>query len=664
MVKRIVPVPGIPGGSARNPVKPPKSRGGVSAGGKKFTSAQAKDAFIEYVKAGYTVAAALERVERAQKTYEYWRKTDTDFRSNVDTVMATRKVTTTDRDDARSAARKMGFAAWREKYLGLPTYWHQLQWIDLIEGREPRDLHPAQTFEVGKRRNRIIVNCPPFHAKSMTVSIDYATYRICCNPGVRIIIISKTQGMAKKFLGGIKMRLTHPRYRDLIKDFAPEGGYEQTAEQWAADSITLAVADRDGIEKDPTVQALGIGGQVYGARADLIIVDDAVTLANANEWEKQLDWISQEVGSRPGPSGKILVVGTRVSPNDLYFQLRNPDNYTSGNSPWTYLTQPAVLVDDVDPEKWETLWPRATRSWWEEDEGSGECDCGLPECEHGYGDGTFPRWDGIHLAPLRDKESRWQLVFMQSAIAGDSAFPTHALMNATQKARRHGLDGGMASVPKGLYVVGGLDPATTGAAAFVVQAVDRFSGKRYLYDAWNVKHPTPQELKDRVKALTREFGINEWRIEKTGLLTMFTQDAELNRWLAARGVRLVPHYTGSNKHDVGFGVGSMASLFGIYELQEDGLFKEIMPPLLELPRWEGDISQLVHQLQIWHPDLDPKKTPIDMVMALWFAEIGCRDHVMAGTAGKDRRRNFSRMAPPSARKKAAVVRLSDYRSVS
>jgi hypothetical protein len=662
VVQRVVSVPKKGGGSARNPVKPPRSRGGVSAGGKKFTSSQAKAAFIEYIQAGYTVAAALERVERAQKTYEYWRKTDEDFKSNVDTVMATRKVTTTDRDDAKLAARKMGFAEWRMKYLGLPTYWHQLQWIDLIEGRDPRDLHPAQTFEVGRRRNRVVVNCPPFHAKSMTVSIDYATYRICCNPGVRIIIISKTQGMAKKFLGAIKMRMTHPRYAQLIKDFAPEGGFEQSAEQWTGDIVTLAAADRDGVEKDPTVQALGIGGQVYGARADLIIVDDAVTLANANEWEKQLDWISQEVGSRPGPSGKILVVGTRVSANDLYYQLRNPDNYTSGISPWTYLSQPAILTDDPDPKNWETLWPRATRSWWDEDEGSNECDCGLPECQHGYGDGAYPRWDGVHLAPLRENEARWQLVFMQSAIAGDAAFPTHALQNATNRARRHGKDGGMASVPKGMHIVASLDPATSGAAAFVVGAVDKFTGKRWIYDVWNVKHPTPQELKDRVRSITLEYGVHEWRIEKTGLLTMFTQDAGLNRWLAARGVRLVPHYTGSNKHDVGFGVGSMSSLFGVYEQSEDG-FREVMPPVIELPRWEGDIQQLVHQLQIWHSDLDPKKTPIDLVMALWFFDIGCRDWVLAGSTQNNRHRKFSRMAPAESRRKAAVVNLNDYRSV-
>ncbi len=38
--------------------------------------------------------------------------------------------------------------------------------------------------------------------------------------------------------------------------------------------------ERESNEKDPTLQALGIGGQIYGARADLIILDDCVTLSN------------------------------------------------------------------------------------------------------------------------------------------------------------------------------------------------------------------------------------------------------------------------------------------------------------------------------------------------------------------------------------------------
>jgi hypothetical protein len=218
----------------------------------------------------------------------------------------------------------------------------------------------------------------------------------------------------------------------------------------------------------------------------------------------------------------------------------------------------------------------------------------------------------------------------------------------------------MQLVPPGLYVMGSLDPATTGAAAFIVGALDKRTGRRWIYDAVNVKHPTPHDLKERVKALTIEYGISEWRIEKTGLLTMFTQDFELNQWLLARGSRLVPHYTGKNKHDTAFGVGAMAPLFGTYQQMEDGEQKVLTEPLIELPRHEGDVKTLVDQLMLWHADVDPKKTAIDMVMALWFFSVGCAERMKAGDP-QFRRRQFSKMTSPRDRARAGVVNLSDFR---
>ena len=89
----------------------------------------------------------------------------------------------------------------------------------------------------------------------------------------------------------------------------------------------------------------------------MIIVDDAVTLKNANEFEKQIRWLTQDVRSRLNPTGKLIVVGTRVASVDLYKELRNPDRYPGGTVPWTYLAMPALLQADEEPEKWETLWP-------------------------------------------------------------------------------------------------------------------------------------------------------------------------------------------------------------------------------------------------------------------------------------------------------------------
>lgn len=636
-------------------------RGGVSTGKKKFTPEQAKKAFVDFVSLGYNVQASCEKVGRSRKAYEYWRKNDAGFRAAVDSVMATRKVDTNTRDENRLAARKMGFAAWRLKYLGMVTFPHQLQWIDLLEGREPALLHSSQVYEKG-RPTRLVVNCPPNHGKTTVVTMDWTTYQICINPAVKIAIISKTSDMAEDMVYGVKTRLTHPDNHELIRDFAPEGGFLATSDEWSASRIRLASADRDPSDKDPTLQGLGLGSQVYGKRLDKVLVDDAVDGENAAGWAKQMRWLQVEVSSRPGASGVVCVIGTRISPADLYWQLRNPDNFQSGKSPWTYLSQPAVLDDSGERDDWVTLWPRATTSWYSDYD---DCWCDTDDCRHGDAEGLFPRWDGHHIGAVKDDldVNVWLQAYMQKEVGANAAFPSHAISAATNKGRRVGRLGGMYDVPDNVHVIGSLDPATTGFAGMLVGAVHRDTNKRYIYDAWNIKHPTPEELKNRIKAVTLEYGVHEWRVEKTGLLTMFTQDYELNQWLTARGVRLATHYTGKNKWDVNFGVASMQALFGTYQTMDDGSHKMISDPMIELPRPDNEgMKALVQQLTIWHPELDPKKTPCDLVMALWFFEVGAREK--AKVASFNGRRQFSGLVSPQERQKAAVFNMNEYRAAT
>jgi hypothetical protein len=187
---------------------------------KKWDTEGAKNKFVELMNEGILIGPALETIGYARKTYEEWRRKDKPFAERVDIARQLRQL---DRGAGVTRGERLGFAEWREKYLKTATFWHQLQWVDLLEGREPRDLHPAQTYEPGKR-NRLLVNCPPFHAKSMTLTIDYCTYRLCLDPAFRILIVSAGAVLAGDFLYGIKQRLTSPDFLELQKAYAPEGG--------------------------------------------------------------------------------------------------------------------------------------------------------------------------------------------------------------------------------------------------------------------------------------------------------------------------------------------------------------------------------------------------------------------------------------------------------
>ena len=119
-------------------------------------------------------------------------------------------------------------------------------------------------------------------------------------------------------------------YADLQSAYAAGVGFNSKSASWQATRVTFGDELRESSEKDPNIEAVGIGGQIYGKRADMIIVDDAVTLKNANEFEKQIRWLTQDVRSRLNPTGKLIIIGTRVASVDLYRELRSEDRYPGG----------------------------------------------------------------------------------------------------------------------------------------------------------------------------------------------------------------------------------------------------------------------------------------------------------------------------------------------
>ncbi len=112
------------------------------------------------------------------------------------------------------------------------------------------------------------------------------------------------------------------------------------------------------------------------------LADSLLALSNANDFERQIKWLTQDVRSRLNPTGKLIIIGTRVASVDLYKELRNPDRYPGGLVPWTYLAMPALLTADESPEKWETLWPASDQPF----DGQAESDKNE--------DGLYPRWNG------------------------------------------------------------------------------------------------------------------------------------------------------------------------------------------------------------------------------------------------------------------------------
>lgn len=205
----------------------------------KASSKDRKQIILATVRMGHTIAEGCRQAGVVRKTHEYYRRSDADYRDLIDRALQSQI------EKARDGVPDVpDFPAFCERYLDTKLFWHHLQWFDLLEGKEPRDLHPRQRYVKGDE-DQILVNTPPEHAKSTTLTVNYVVWRIVQDPNVRILLISKTQDMAKKFLLSIKERLAESEaYLDLQQAFGPPGASRKAPPPGPPTGSTLPGARR------------------------------------------------------------------------------------------------------------------------------------------------------------------------------------------------------------------------------------------------------------------------------------------------------------------------------------------------------------------------------------------------------------------------------------
>lgn len=577
--------------------------------------ALAKAKVLALVSEGHSVHKAMELCNKKPDTVRIWCLRDKKFAADLADAKET----------AKEASLKaigvpkdeVNFPQFSEIFLGQKVFPHHQNWIDLLEDQEPSWLHPSMIYDKGDP-NRLLINVPPEHAKSTVITVNYSTFRIALNPNVRIIVVSKTLIKAREFVYAIKQRLSHPRWLKLQTTYGPEGGWKQDADTWRVDTVYLGGDARNSSEKDPTIQALGMGGQIYGARADLIILDDCITTANAHEFEKQIDWLQKEVITRLGKNGKLLIVGTRIAPQDFYKEIREAKHWSGGKSPFTYMGMPAVLEYSEKPQDWKTLWPKSDSPW--------DGDSDVPDEE-----GLFPKWDGKTLFRRRSEvtPSTWALVYQQEDVQENSIFAPALVQACINGQRKRGpLKAGSAGHPRTIegYTIIGFDPAMGGNAAFVVSTFNRHDSKIYVLDCINMSEPTPQKIQETIEILVQKYKPQELRVEINAHQKAYSLDEDLRNYLMTYGCRLESHFTGKNKWDSNFGVAGMSMMLGT---MRDDKFQE--NNTIEFPSTEHSegMKALIQQLITWKPNTRGKT---DCVMALWFTVLRAREFMQQNSA--------------------------------
>lgn len=605
---------------------------------KKIPVQEAKDRVVTLIQDGCKIDEAMRAVARTPETYRSWRKTDESFRAAVDSVRQAR-------EDEQNTGRPAvpPFDEFCRDWLHQPLNLHQLRMWDVIEGREPRDLDPSMSYTAGYS-DRVVINIPPHHGKSTTFTVNYVVWLIHNNPDIRIVIVSKASQLAEDFLYEIKQKLISPVYQDMHRRFAPQGSWRDTDESWKNDRIYVRGKNTgDVVQKDPTVQAMGLKGQIYGRRADLVILDDIADTKNSHETAFQLKLINRDIDSRLPPEqeggGLLLVLGTRVAPMDIYRVLMD-ERDGDERVVWTYFRQPAVLdYGDGDSQTWRTLWPE--------------------------------KWSGPSLSRRR-RDSGWNLIYQQLDIDDDMTFRAEAVNASVNGARFPGplsKDGKWhrADGMDGLYVTGGLDPAATGNTAIIIAGLDPVTEKRWVIDGWNKKNATAGELIEKFKYFTEKYPLNEWVVEKNAFQRFFAQLPEIVEFCRRRGTKIHQHYTTANKFDSDWGIGTMAPLFDSCvepDPHRKGEWRKTPTDqrLIELPSTKQNawVNDLIQQLTTWQPEGMTRGQLSDLVMALWFT------HISFDAIIRRRRPRRSHMdspfLTPAGRKRQQVINLADLRA--
>ena len=136
--------------------------------------------------------------------------------------------------------------------------------------------------------------------KSTIVGL-FCAWILYTKPESRILVIAADHALAKKMVRNVKRIIEqHP----LTLGLKPE-----RLDQWSSDQFTI---NRDAELRDPSMLAKGLGANITGLRADIIICDDVEVPKNCDTALKRADMREKlsELDYILTPSGVQLYIGT------------------------------------------------------------------------------------------------------------------------------------------------------------------------------------------------------------------------------------------------------------------------------------------------------------------------------------------------------------------
>ncbi|MFH0989902.1 MAG: phage terminase large subunit [bacterium] len=203
-------------------------------------------------------------------------------------------------------------------YLGLKPYAHQDRWRK----------------NYGLRRHLQLA--PRSHGKSRIYSFELPVRKICLQDNIRLLHITNVGNEAQKYLLAIRRQFeSNDRiiydFGNLTKGLDEQGLEVDLSGTWSKDMFYVRRSNNS--LKDPTLQAIGTGQAITGARFDGIIADDIIEKNDSDTQQKRDDiesWFNATILELLDEKGWALMIGTRKNSDDLYERTQNKPTWTYG----------------------------------------------------------------------------------------------------------------------------------------------------------------------------------------------------------------------------------------------------------------------------------------------------------------------------------------------
>ena len=209
---------------------------------------------------------------------------------------------------------------------------------------------------------RLIINIPPRHMKSLSVSVFFPMWAWLHNPEIRFLYASYAQDLSTRDSVKSRRIFQSPRYQSILRQ--KEDTFERPL---------VLVGDQNTKKRfDNNYNGYRIAtstdGMATGEGGDIIVVDDPHNVKHAESDTKRLAtiaWWDETMSTRlnDDTTGAIIIIMQRIHESDLVGHILKREA-----SDWNHLCLPAryeeeertrTIIDFVDPrtEEGELLWP-------------------------------------------------------------------------------------------------------------------------------------------------------------------------------------------------------------------------------------------------------------------------------------------------------------------